>query len=132
MIGRLASSGEHQTFSKRAGPRPNCTVYSVAMRCTAVCPGAHYCARIRLCFHAIEALASRPALAGGSRYRSRSNLAQSVTPWWPAMWVALVPLLVAVLDTDSLRETTKLAIVASFLGRVGALLPILQEPNLER
>ena len=59
------------------------------------------------------------------------NLAQSVTPWWPAMWVALVPLLVAVLYTDSLRETTKLATVASCLGRVGALLPILQEPSLE-
>jgi len=59
------------------------------------------------------------------------NLAQSVTPWWPAMWVALVPLLVAVLYTDSLRETTKLATVASCLGRVSALLPILQEPSLE-
>ena len=59
------------------------------------------------------------------------NLAQSVTPWWPAMWVALVPLLVAVLKTDSLRETTKLVTVASLLGRVFALLPILQEPSLE-
>jgi apolipoprotein N-acyltransferase len=59
------------------------------------------------------------------------NLAQSLTPWWPAMWVALVPLLVAVLYTDSLRETTKLATVASCLGRVSALLPILQEPSLE-
>jgi apolipoprotein N-acyltransferase len=59
------------------------------------------------------------------------NLAQSVTPWWPAMLVALVPLLVAVLYTDSLRETTKFATVASCLGRVGALLPILQEPSLE-
>jgi apolipoprotein N-acyltransferase len=60
------------------------------------------------------------------------HLAQSLTPWWPAMWFALVPLLAAVLFTDSLREVARLAILASALGRVSALAPIFSGPAREQ
>lgn len=56
---------------------------------------------------------------------------QSVTPWWPAMWFALIPLLLAVLFTPTLRETTKLAATASLLGRLTSLLAIVHAPTIE-
>lgn len=59
------------------------------------------------------------------------NLAQSVTPWWPAMWFALVPLLVAVLFTERLHETLKLAAAASLLGRLPSVLPIVHAQTIE-
>ena len=59
------------------------------------------------------------------------NLAQSVTPWWPAMWFALVPLLVAVLFTPSMLEIVKLAATASLLGRLPSALPILRAQAIE-
>jgi apolipoprotein N-acyltransferase len=60
------------------------------------------------------------------------NLAQGVTPWWPAMWVALVPLLCALLFTPSLRETAKLATLASLLGRITTLVPILRGATIDQ
>src|SRR5262245_32289116 len=60
------------------------------------------------------------------------NLAQSVTPWWPAMWVALIPLLSALLFTTSLRETVKLATLSSLLGRITTLVPILRGATMDQ
>jgi apolipoprotein N-acyltransferase len=60
------------------------------------------------------------------------NLAQSVTPWWPAMWVAPVPLLCALLFTHSLRETAQLATLSSLLGRITTLLPIVRGATIDQ
>ena len=58
------------------------------------------------------------------------NLAHSYTPWWPAMWFALIPLLCAVLFTPSLKETIKLTATASLLGRLYSLLPLIYAPTV--
>jgi hypothetical protein len=55
------------TRSPTGRSHPKVVFYPAAMRSTAVAPGEHHYARVRLCFHAIEGLARRPALAGGSR-----------------------------------------------------------------
>jgi apolipoprotein N-acyltransferase len=64
----------------------------------------------------IHPLPAVPRLLAASVTGISLNLTQSVDPWWPAIWVAPIPLLVAVLSTSSLRETARLAIVASVLG----------------
>jgi apolipoprotein N-acyltransferase len=45
------------------------------------------------------------------------NFVQGVDPWWPATWFAPIPLLVGALST-SVRETFRLALVASLLGLI--------------
>jgi apolipoprotein N-acyltransferase len=48
------------------------------------------------------------------------------------MWVALIPLLSALLFTTSLRETVKLATLSSLLGRITTLVPILRGATMDQ
>lgn len=54
------------------------------------------------------------------------NFVQGVDPWWPVIWFAPIPLLVAALATSSLGEIFRLALVASVLGLISTAWYVLQ------
>jgi apolipoprotein N-acyltransferase len=73
----------------------------------------------------VDHQATRWRWLGAAATGAALNLVQGVDPWWPAIWFAPIPLLLAALST-SVRETFRLALVASLLGLISTAWYVLQ------